>query len=106
MKSEQDKGNLEKDLQEARGNLEESVLSKAEIDRSGKLIQGSIVNAHQKLGTVIYAAHGSHSNFRDNGWTNDIVCTSWLSEVKFPKGANKGNSTVSRDMEVSIKASK
>ena len=49
IKSEQDKSNLERDLQESRGNLEESVRAKAEIDKNGKLIQGNIVTAHQKL---------------------------------------------------------
>ena len=49
VKSEQDKAGLERDLQEARGSLEESVRGKAEIDKNGKMIQGNIANAHQKL---------------------------------------------------------
>merc|ERR1711992_178731 len=49
MKAEKDKAGMERDLQEARSMLEDSVRNKAELDKNGKLIHGSIVDAHQKL---------------------------------------------------------
>merc|ERR1719414_88388 len=53
VKSEKDKAGLERDLQEARGNLEDAVRAKAEMDKNGKLIQGSIVDAHTKLDEAV-----------------------------------------------------
>merc|ERR1712001_671037 len=38
VKSEKDKAGLERDLQEARSNLEDSVRAKAEMDKNGKLL--------------------------------------------------------------------
>merc|ERR1712240_521079 len=46
VRTEKDKAGLEMDLQEARGNLEDTVRAKAEMDKNGKLIQGSIVDTH------------------------------------------------------------
>merc|ERR1712072_94285 len=48
MKAEKDKSGMERDLQEARSNLEDSVRAKAEMDKNGKLLQGSIADSHQK----------------------------------------------------------
>ncbi|XP_040568136.1 myosin heavy chain, muscle [Lepeophtheirus salmonis] len=61
MKSEKDKANMERDLQEARSNLEEGVRGKAEIDKNGKLIQGSIVDANQKLDELARALNEGDS---------------------------------------------
>merc|ERR1711994_1248183 len=44
-----DKAGMERDLQEARGNLEDAMRGKAEMDKNGKLLQGSIVDCHTKL---------------------------------------------------------
>merc|ERR1719402_988747 len=49
VKAEKDKAGLERDLADARANLEDGVKSKAELDRTGKLLQGSIVDNNQKL---------------------------------------------------------
>merc|ERR1711892_958164 len=43
VKTEKDKAGMERDLQEARTSLEDAVREKAELDKSGKLLQGSIV---------------------------------------------------------------
>jgi len=48
-KSEKDKHGMERDLADARSNLEEGVRAKAELDRQGKLLQGQITDGHQKL---------------------------------------------------------
>merc|ERR1719471_1700201 len=49
MKGEKDKSNLERDLGDARANLEETLKSKSDIDKQAKLIQGSIVDANNRL---------------------------------------------------------
>ena len=49
VKSEKDKAGLERDLADARAGLEDGVKGKAELDRAGKLLQGSIAESNQKL---------------------------------------------------------
>merc|ERR1712088_1198125 len=44
VKSEKDKSNMELDLRDARCALEDAVKGKADLDKSGKLLQGSIVD--------------------------------------------------------------
>jgi myosin heavy chain 6/7 len=61
MKAEKDKAGMERDLQEARSNLEDAVRSKAEMDKNGKLIQGSIVDSHQKLDELARALNEADS---------------------------------------------
>merc|ERR1712130_1082886 len=45
VKSEKDKSNMELDLRDARCDLEDAVKGKAELDKTGKLLQGNIVDA-------------------------------------------------------------
>ena len=61
IKAEKDKAGMERDLQEARGNLEDAVRGKAEMDKNGKLIQGSIVDAHTKLDEMARALNEADS---------------------------------------------
>merc|ERR1712212_533344 len=49
VKSEKDKANMELDLRDARCGLEDAVKGKADLDKSGKLLQGSIVDANTSL---------------------------------------------------------
>merc|ERR1719464_62695 len=49
IKAEKDKARMERDLQEARSTLEDAVREKSELDKNGKLLQGSIVDTNQKL---------------------------------------------------------
>merc|ERR1719460_2325769 len=49
MKGEKDKANLERDLADARANLEDTLKSKQEVDKQAKLVQGSIVDANNRL---------------------------------------------------------
>merc|ERR1719225_1829554 len=49
MKGEKDKTNMERDLGDARATLEETIKAKSEIDKQAKLIQGSIVDANNRL---------------------------------------------------------
>merc|ERR1719436_1069836 len=61
MKAEKDKAGMERDLQEARANLEDAVRAKAEMDKNGKLLQGSIVDSHQKLDEMARALNEADS---------------------------------------------
>merc|ERR1712002_878259 len=45
IKAEKDKCGLERDLADSRSNLEDAVKGKAELDKQGKLLQGSIVDS-------------------------------------------------------------
>merc|ERR1712200_400941 len=56
-----DKAGMERDLQEARGNLEDAVRGKAEMDKNGKLLQGSIVDSHTKLDELARALNEADS---------------------------------------------
>merc|ERR1712200_196053 len=49
VKSEKDKANMELDLRDARCDLEDAVKGKADLAKSGKLLQGSIVDANTRL---------------------------------------------------------
>eukprot|EP00092_Neocalanus_flemingeri_P027869 GFUD01030253.1.p1 GENE.GFUD01030253.1~~GFUD01030253.1.p1 ORF type:complete len:1937 (+),score=535.41 GFUD01030253.1:453-5813(+) len=61
-KAEKDKAGLERDLADARANLEDGVKSKAELDRTGKLLQGSIVDNHQKLDEIARSLNEADSS--------------------------------------------
>merc|ERR1712121_342767 len=61
VRSEKDKAGLEQDLQEARGNLEDAVRGKAEMDKNGKLLGGSIADAHTKLDELASALNEADS---------------------------------------------
>jgi len=61
IKAEKDKAGMERDLQEARSTLEDGVREKAELDKSGKLLQGSIVDTNQKLDEMARALNEADS---------------------------------------------
>ena len=61
VKAEKDKAGMERDLQEARQGLEDAVREKAEMDRNGKLISGSIADAHGKLDELARALNEADS---------------------------------------------
>ena len=62
IKAEKDKSGMERDLVDARSNLEDAIKSKAELDRTGKLIQGSIVENNQKLDELARALNEADSS--------------------------------------------
>merc|ERR1719204_1909763 len=62
VKSEKDKGNMELDLRDARCDLEEAVKGKADLDKSGKLIQGNIVDASTRLDEMARALNEAESS--------------------------------------------
>merc|ERR1711931_3006 len=61
-KSEKDKANMELDLRDARCDLEDAVKGKAELDKTGKLIQGQIVDANTRLDEMARALNEAESS--------------------------------------------
>merc|ERR1712020_190004 len=62
MKAEKDKAGMERDLQEARCDLEDAVKGKAELDKTGKLLQGNIVDANTRLDEMARALNEAESS--------------------------------------------
>ena len=62
VKSEKDKANTELDLRDARCDLEEAVKGKADLDKSGKLLQGNIVDANTRLDEMARALNEAESS--------------------------------------------
>ena len=60
-KSEKDKAGMERDLQEARGGLDESMRDRANIEKNCKLTQGLIVESHTKLDELARALNEADS---------------------------------------------
>merc|ERR1712106_899186 len=61
VKSEKDKAGMELDLRDARLDLEDAVKGKAELDKSGKLLQGSIVDSNTRLDEMARALNEAES---------------------------------------------
>ena len=61
-KAEKDKSNMERDLQETRAGLEEAMRDRANHERNGKLTQGLIVEANQKLDELARALNEADSS--------------------------------------------
>merc|ERR1711922_40496 len=61
IKAEKDKAGMERDLQEARSTLEDGVREKSELDKNGKLLQGSIVDTNQKVDEMARALNEADS---------------------------------------------
>merc|ERR1711983_54169 len=61
-KSEKDKANMERDLQECRAGLEESMRDRANHERNGKLTQNLIVEANHKLDEMARALNEADSS--------------------------------------------
>merc|ERR1719430_2602621 len=61
-KSEKDKSGMERDLQEARSGLDEGMRDRANHERNGKLTQGLIVEANQKLDELARALNDADSS--------------------------------------------
>ena len=61
-KAEKDKSGMERDLQDARAALDEGMRDKAAQERNGKLTQGLIVEANQKLDEMARALNEADSS--------------------------------------------
>merc|ERR1712200_28943 len=60
-KSEKDKGGMERDLQEARGGLEETMRERANVEKNCKMTQGLIVESNTKLDELARALNEADS---------------------------------------------
>ena len=60
-KSEKDKAGMERDLQDARGGLDESMRDRANIEKNCKMTQGQIVESHTKLDELARALNEAES---------------------------------------------
>ncbi len=60
-KAEKDKAGMERDLQEARGGLDEAMRDRANIEKNCKLTQGLIVESHTKLDELARALNEADS---------------------------------------------
>jgi myosin heavy chain 6/7 len=61
-KADKDKANMERDLQEARSGLDESMRDRANHERNGKLTQALIVESNQKLDEMARALNEADSS--------------------------------------------
>merc|ERR1712038_176925 len=61
-KAEKDKAGMERDLQECRAGLDEAMRDRANHERNGKLTQGLIVEANQKLDELARALNEADSS--------------------------------------------
>ncbi len=61
-KAEKDKANMERDLQDVRSSLDEAMRERANIEKNGKLTQGLIVEANQKLDELARALNEADSS--------------------------------------------
>merc|ERR1719295_337512 len=66
VKSEKDKANMELDLRDARCDLEDAVKGKADLDKTGKLLQGNIVDANTRLDEMARALNEAESKDRSS----------------------------------------
>merc|ERR1711936_144834 len=60
-KAEKDKANMERDLGETRGALDDAMRDRAELDKNCKMTQGSIVEANQKMDELARALNEADS---------------------------------------------
>ena len=61
-KAEKDKANMERDLQESRMTLDESMRDRAALERTGKLTHGLIIEESQKLDEMARALNEAESS--------------------------------------------
>merc|ERR1712020_161766 len=73
-KAEKDKSGMERDLQEARAGLDEVMRERANHERNGKLTQGLIVEAHQKLDEMARALNEADSSKKKLQVENQDLC--------------------------------
>merc|ERR1712088_506090 len=73
-KSEKDKAGMERDLQEARSGLDEAMRERANHERNGKLTQGLIVEANQKLDEMARALNEADSSKKKLQVENQDLC--------------------------------
>merc|ERR1719295_1015837 len=99
VKSEKDKAGLELDLRDARTDLEDAVKGKAELDKTGKLLHGSIVDSNSRLDEMARALNEAESTKkRLQGEQQDL--TRQIEELEAAiANMNKGKISVTTQLE-------
>merc|ERR1739836_277344 len=73
-KADKDKSGMERDLQECRAGLDESMRDRANHERNGKLTQGLIVESNQKLDEMARALNEADSSKKKLQVENQDLC--------------------------------
>merc|ERR1712180_189773 len=98
-KSEKDKANMELDLRDSRADLEEAVKGKADLDKTGKLIQGNIVDANTRLDEMARALNEAESSKKRLQVENQDL-TRQIEELEAAiANMNKGKISVTTQLE-------
>merc|ERR1711915_1033560 len=99
VKSEKDKAGLELDLRDARTDLEDAVKGKAELDKTGKLLQGSIVDSNTRLDEMARALNEAESTKKRLQVENQDL-TRQIEELEAAiANMNKGKISVTTELE-------
>merc|ERR1711935_792366 len=81
VKTEKDKAGMELDLRDTRFDLEDAVKGKAELDKSGKLLQGSIVDANSRLDEMARALNEAESS-KKRAWVENQDLNRQIDELE------------------------
>ena len=99
VKSEKDKAGMERDLADARAGLEDAVKGKAELDKQGKLLQGSIVDNNTRLDEMARALNEAESSKKRLIVENQDL-TRQIEELESGiAGANKNKTSLTTQLE-------
>merc|ERR1719357_1501453 len=99
VKSEKDKAGLELDLRDARTDLEDAVKGKADLDKTGKLLQGSIVDSNTRLDEMARALNEAESTKKRLQVENQDL-TRQIEELEAAiANMNKGKISVTTQLE-------
>merc|ERR1711935_93310 len=99
VKTEKDKAGMELDLRDTRFDLEDAVKGKAELHKSGKLLQGSIVDANSRLDEMARALNEAESS-KKRAWVENQDLNRQIDELEAGiANMNKGKISVSTQLE-------
>merc|ERR1719431_2567527 len=99
VKSEKDKAGLELDLRDARLDLEDALKRKAELDKTGKLLQGSIVYSNSRLDEMARALNEAESTKKRLQVENQVL-NRQIEELEAAiANMNKGKISVTTQLE-------
>merc|ERR1712021_299350 len=99
VKTEKDKAGMELDLRDTRFDLEDAVKGKAELDKSGKLLQGSIIDANSRLDEMARALNEAESS-KKRAWVENQDLNRQIDELEAGRAnRNKGKISVTTQLE-------
>merc|ERR1711937_638813 len=99
VKTEKDKAGMELDLRDTKMDLEDAVKGKAELDKTGKLLQGSIVDANTRLDEMARGLNEAESSKKRTQVENQDL-NRQVDELEAAiAGMNKGKISVTTQLE-------